>query len=120
MAASRSAGEGCYSRGDSPETAAPVFEHADEATIGDIDAVIKLGELVMILDLHRQGLSVSAIAEPDPDRSTSHCCLSLPSPSPQAPSRASGFVQGRVSAGGEMTDMPLLHGVLRSFLSVTA
>jgi transposase len=29
---------------------------------GREDAVIKLGELVMILDLHRQGLSVSAIA----------------------------------------------------------
>jgi hypothetical protein len=26
------------------------------------EAVIQLGELVMILDLHRQGLSVSAIA----------------------------------------------------------
>jgi len=29
---------------------------------GGSGAVIKLGELVMILDLHRQGLSVSAIA----------------------------------------------------------
>jgi transposase len=29
---------------------------------GGGDAVIKLGELVMILDLHQQGLSVSAIA----------------------------------------------------------
>ena len=29
---------------------------------GREDRVIKLGELVMILDLHRQGLSVSAIA----------------------------------------------------------
>src|SRR5271166_3529884 len=29
---------------------------------GREDAVIKLGELVMILDLHRQGLSASAIA----------------------------------------------------------
>jgi hypothetical protein len=29
---------------------------------GREDPVIKLGELVMILDLHRQGLSVSAIA----------------------------------------------------------
>jgi DNA-binding NarL/FixJ family response regulator len=29
---------------------------------GREDLVIKLGELVMILDLHRQGLSVSAIA----------------------------------------------------------
>jgi transposase len=35
----------------------------DAAPIGGReDAVIKLGELVMILDLHRQGLSVSAIA----------------------------------------------------------
>src|SRR5271170_63211 len=31
-------------------------------TGGREDAVIKLGELAMILDLHRQGLSVSAIA----------------------------------------------------------
>jgi Homeodomain-like domain-containing protein len=30
--------------------------------VGGSGAVIKLGELVMILDLHRQGLSVSAIA----------------------------------------------------------
>jgi transposase len=29
---------------------------------GGSGAVIKLGELVMILDLHRQGLSISAIA----------------------------------------------------------
>jgi hypothetical protein len=30
--------------------------------VGGSGAVIKLGELVMILDFHRQGLSVSAIA----------------------------------------------------------
>jgi hypothetical protein len=30
---------------------------------GGSGAAIKLGELVMILDLHRQGLSVSAIAK---------------------------------------------------------
>ena len=30
--------------------------------VGGSGAVIKLGELVMILDLHRQGLSVSAFA----------------------------------------------------------
>jgi len=38
---------------------------------GGSGAVIKLGELVMILDLHRQGLSVSAIArQPCVDRKT--------------------------------------------------
>ena len=43
----------------------PVFNHRITEVPpagGREDAVIKLGELVMILDLHRQGLSVSAIA----------------------------------------------------------
>ena len=33
-------------------------------------AVIKLGELVMILELHRQGVSVSAIAAAFPAKSS--------------------------------------------------
>jgi hypothetical protein len=35
----------------------------------EVEAVIQLGELVMILDLHRHGLSVSAIARRLGDRS---------------------------------------------------
>ena len=47
---------------------------------GREDAVIKLGELVMILDLHRQGLSVSAIARQlGVDRKTVRTYIANPS-----------------------------------------
>src|ERR1700728_3584433 len=65
---------------------------------GREDAVIKLGELVMILDLHREGLSVSAIARRvGIDRKTvrTYIAKGLEPPAykkrPPAPSLVDGF-----------------------------
>src|SRR5277367_2720022 len=64
---------------------------ADDPPIGGReDAVITLGELVMILDLHRQGLSISEIARRlDVDRKTVRAYLAKGLQPPAYKKRAS-------------------------------
>ena len=66
--------------------------------------MIKLGEVVMILDLHRQGLTVSAIArELGVDRKTVRKCIARglepPVYGPRKPRRANDRSIRSVSAG---------------------
>ena len=81
--------------------------------------MIKLGELVMILDLHRQGLSVSAIArQVGLDRKTvrTYIAKGLDPPAykkrPPAPSLIDGFepyVRERLAAYPALTAQRLLR-----------
>ena len=65
--------------------------------------MIKLGELVMILDLHRQGLSVSAIArQVGVDRKTVRTYIAKglepPTYKKRAPAPASSIASSRICA----------------------
>src|SRR5580658_4285229 len=88
---------------------------------GREDAVIKLGELVMILDLHRQGLSVSAIARQlERDRKTVRKYiergLAAPAYSPREPRPAvvtpfAASLRDRIAAFPELTGSRLLREI---------
>ncbi len=83
--------------------------------------VVTLGELVMILDLHRQGLSVSAIAKRTGlDRKTVRRYvergLELPSYGPRPPretkvTRFERYLRGRVGTFPELTAIRLLREI---------
>ncbi len=72
--------------------------------------VIKLGEVIMILDLHRQGLTVSAIARLGVDRKTVRKCIArgLEPPAQAAPAadRSIRFLFARACDGLSRADRP--------------
>src|SRR5215510_7692168 len=88
---------------------------------GGSGTVIKLGELVMILDLHRQGLSVSAIARQlGRDRKTVRKYiergLELPAygprqPRPRVVTPFASYLQERIAAFPELTGSRLLREI---------
>jgi transposase len=97
-------------------------------------SVIKLGEVIMILDLHRQGLTVSAIArELGVDRKTVRKCIALglepPIYGPRKPRRRRidpfvSYLRERVTAYPGLTGRRLLrelreHGYEGGYTAVT-
>src|SRR5580693_1135311 len=88
---------------------------------GREDAVIRLGELVMILDLHRQGLSVSAIARQlERDRKTVRKYidrgLAVPAYGPRQPRPTvvtpfAPYLRERIAAFPELTASRLLREI---------